>query len=337
MRELPPFGKLHEGRDEPILDPDIPIIDTHHHLFNRPQLRFLLDEFLEQANLGHKIVATVYMETLSMARPDGPEVLRPIGEIEFANGMAAICASGTYGDCRVAAGIVGNADMRLGDRVAETLDAAMAVAPGRFRGIRQVAMEHPDPAVMRYMTNLPPAGLLRHPNLRPALRQLAQRGLSFDTAVFHTQLPELGAVAAENPDNVFVLNHAGMAFLMGLDPSARAEAFGEWRANMRSIARNSNVYCKIGGLGMSYWGFGFMERPDVIGFRELAEAWQPFVEVAMEAFGAERCMAESNFPNDGRSCGWVPLWNGLKYAVRGCSQGEKEALFSGTARRVYRI
>jgi L-fuconolactonase len=337
MRTLPPVGKIKHGCDEPIVDPGIPIIDAHHHLFDRPHLRYMLENYLEEARLGHNVVATVYMETLSMARPDGPEVLRPLGEVEFANGVAAICASGRYGPCRVGAAIVGSADLTFGDGVAVLLDRCCAAAPDRYRGIRQGAMSHPDPTVMRYMTNPPPPDLLDHPNFRAGFRHLAPRNLSFDASLFHFQIPDLIALAADHPDTVIVLNHAGMAFAMDMPEHERTEAYRGWRENIGRIARLPNVYCKIGGLGMAYWGFGLIERAEPIGSQELAAIWRPCVEAVVEAFGAERCMMESNYPNDGRACGFVPLWNALKLSVQGCSVDEKAALFHGTAAKVYRI
>jgi predicted TIM-barrel fold metal-dependent hydrolase len=335
--QVPPFDKVKEGRDEAILDPGIEIVDAHHHLFDRAHLRYMLDDYLGDANAGHRIVGTVYIETQAFARTFGPEALRPVGEVEFANGVAAMMASGVYGPCRVAAGIVGHADMTTGDRVAATLDASMAAAPERFRGIRQIAISHPNEAVLRFLTHRPPPDLLKNPAFRAAYRHLGPRGLSFDASVLHHQLPELAQLAADFPDTKIVLSHAGLATPVGTGADRRAEALRSWRANMADLARRPNVFCKVGGLGTSYWGFGFNVRSDPIGWQELAAAWRPYVEGAIEAFGAERCMMESNYPNDGRSCGFVPLWNALKSIVGGCSAGEKAALFRATAEKFYRL
>lgn len=337
MHKVPPFNKVKEGRGEPILEPDLPIIDSHHHLFDRPHLRYMLDDYLGDVNAGHNIIGTVYIETQAFARPDGPEELRPVGEVEFANGVAAIMRSGVYGPCRVAAAIVGFADMTLGDRVAATLDAGLAAAPNRFRGVRQIALAHPNPETLRFLTHKPPPDLLKSPAFRAAYRQLAPRGLSFDATVLHNQLPELAQVAKDFPDTTIVLDHLGLALAAGPGPEGRAEAFKSWRTNMQDLARNPNVFCKVGGVGTSYWGFGFNERSDAIGYQEAASAWKPYVETAIEAFGADRCMMESNYPNDGRSCGFVPLWNALKFIVKDYSADEKTALFRRTAQNVYRI
>jgi L-fuconolactonase len=329
--------QLLAGRDEPILDPDLAIIDAHHHLFDRPALRYMLDEYLADVRAGHRIVASVYVETLAFARPDGPEVLRPLGEIEFADGIGAITASGLHRDCRVCAGIVAYADLRLGDAVAELLDRALELAPERFRGVRQITLDDPSEAAYRYITNRPPRGVMQSPGFRPGFRHLGPRGLSFDAAVFHHQLPEVADLADAFPDTTIVLDHMGQAMGMETDEQGGAQVFCKWRESLRDLARRPNVVCKIGGLGLPFWGFGFESRDDPVGYLELADAWKPYVETAIEAFGTDRSMMESNFPPDARSCGFVPLWNALKHIVRDCTADEKAALFHRTAVRVYRL
>ncbi|MDF3835523.1 amidohydrolase family protein [Cupriavidus basilensis] len=330
------FRQMLVGRDEAIIEPEIPIIDAHHHLFDRPGLRYMIDEYLADARAGHRIVASVYVETLAFARTDGPEVLRPLGEIEFANGVGAMCASGRY-DCRACAAIVGHADLRLGDQVAEMLDRAMERAPERFRGVRQVTIEHPSAAPYRFIPNRPPRGVMRTPGFRPAFAHLVKRGLTFDAAVFHHQLQDVIDLADAFPNATIVLNHCGHAMAMDMDEQGRAQVFQEYRKLMIEASRRPNVYCKVGGLGMPFWGFRFEERQGPIGYLELATAWRPYVETTIEAFGAGRCMMESNYPPDGRSAGFVPLWNALKHVVRAASAADKAALFHGTAAKVYRI
>ncbi len=337
MKSPATHPQLFEGRNEPILDADLPIVDSHHHLFVRPPLRYLQDEYLADARAGHRILASVYVETLAFARPDGPEVLRPLGEVEFANGIGAIADSGVYGDCRVCAAIVGYADLRLGDAVGDLLDRALSLAPQRFRGIRQITMDLPGDAALRYITHPPPRGVLQHAQFRAGFAQVAARGLTFDAAVCHPQLGELARLADAFADTTIVLNHMGMAMALDMDAAAREAVFHDWRSGLQDIARRPNVVCKVGGLGMPFWGLGFEQRSDTIGYLELAAAWKPYVETAIEAFGAERCMMESNYPPDARSAGFVPLWNALKHIVRGASTADKAALFHDTASRVYRL
>lgn len=331
------YGQLRGGREEPILEPDIPIIDSHQHLLDRPGLRYLIDDYLADVQAGHRIVASVYVETMAFARKSGPEVLRPLGEVEFANGVGAMCESGAYGACRACAAIVGHADLRLGDRVAELLDRALELAPNRFKGVRQVTLEHPSPAPFRFISSPPPKGVMSSPGFRPAFRHLVQRGLSFDASMFHHQLPDLMALADEFPYASIVLNHCGTPMMMELDEQARNGVFLEWRKMLFDLARRPNVICKVGGLGMPFWGFRLEERTDSIGYMELAALWRPYVETTIEAFGADRCMMESNYPPDARSAGFVPLWNALKHIVTHASPDEKAALFHKTAARVYRI
>jgi predicted TIM-barrel fold metal-dependent hydrolase len=327
-----------EGRDEAIIDPDLAIIDSHIHLFHLPSLRYMLDEYLADANAGHNIIAAVYVETQSFVRPDGPEVMRAIGEVEFANGVGAMSDSGVYGSRRIGAGIVGYADLRLGDEVASYLDRALQVAPDRFRGIRQVALYHKTEAPYRYiLTNRPPKGILETPTFDDGFRHLAPRGLSFETAVIDYQLPDLAALADKFPRTTIILNHLGMPMALDMDEDGRHQVFLVWRDLIRDLSKRPNVICKLGGLGMPFSGLGFEMRSDPIGYLELATAWKPYIETAIEAFGPGRCMMESNFPPDGRSCGFVPLWNAMKHITRDYSPNEKTALFRGTAALVYRI
>ncbi len=330
-------GKRLEGRNEEIIDADMPIIDSHHHLFDRPALRYMLPEYLDDIKAGHRIVASTYIETQAFIRASEPALLRPLGEVEFANGVAAMCASGIYGECQVNAAIVGYADLRLGDAIAELLDRSLELAPERFRGVHQITIEDPSETSYRFMTHRPPAGIMASPGFRPAFGLLASRGLTFDAAVFHHQLPEISALADAFPDTTIILNHMGIAMAMDMDVQGRQRVFEEWRSLLRDLALRPNVICKVGGLGMPFWGFGFETRSDVLGYSELASAWRPYVETAIEAFGVSRCMMESNFPADGRACGFVPLWNALKHIVKACSIEDRSALFHGTAARIYRL
>lgn len=329
--------KGQEGRDEPIIDPEMPIIDAHHHLRIRPSQHYMFEDYLADIQTGHKIVASVYVESLAFAKPDGPEVLRPIGEIEFANGVGALGASGFFGRERICAAVVGYADFRLGDAIAQLFDRALQIAPDRFRGLRQVMIEHHTEAPYRYIPHRPPRGLMKTPDFDAAFRHLAPRGLTFDAAVFDHQLPEVAALADKFPDTTIVLNHMGTALAMDLGPQERIDMLREWGRALYELSRRENVYCKIGGLGVPFWGFNFESRAKTTGYLELASAWGPLVETAIEAFGPRRCMMESNFPPDAASYGYVPLWNALKHIVRAFSDEDKASLFHRTAARVYRI
>lgn len=327
-----------EGRDEPILEPDLPIIDAHHHLFDLPGNRYMADDYAADLNAGHNVVASIYCETQAFSRLNGPLHLRPLGEVEFANGVAAAHSTGVYGNARINAAIVGHANLTLGAQVGELLDRCMAAAPDRFRGIRHVTIEYPDDRPFKYvMTFKPPKGVLDHPEFAHGLAEVARRKLIYDAAIFDPSLPRIAAYADRFPDLTIVLNHMGTAIGIDMDANEKAEVFARWGADLRELARRPNVFCKVGGVGMPMWGFRFEERDDVIGYRELADTWRPYVETAIAAFGTDRCMMESNFPPDGRSCGYVPLWNAMKHITREYSASEKESLYFGNAMRVYRV
>jgi len=326
-----------DRRREEMIEPDLPIVDPHHHLVERPETgRYLLPELLADIGTGHNITATVYLEWLSMYRAAGPAELRPVGEIEFANGVAAMAASGTYGETRVCAGIVGYADLALGAAVEKVLEAMIAVGGGRFRGIRFITASHPDQAAWGSVITRP-EGLLREKRVREGFGRLAPLAISFDAWMYHTQLGELIDLARAFPETSIVLDHVGGPIGLGRYAGKRDEVFAEWSARIRELAGCPNVHIKLGGLGMRMFGFDLHTRNLPPSSEELAAAWRPYVETCIAAFGPERAMFESNFPVDKGSCGYAALWNAFKRIAAGCSAAEKQALFSGTATRFYRL
>jgi L-fuconolactonase len=323
---------------EPALEPDLPIIDPHHHFWDTPQRgRYLLPELLADIGGGHNIVATVFVECRAMYRKDGPPEMAPVGEVEFVNGLAAMSASGGYGPCRVAEGIVGHADLMLGARVREVLEAQIAVGGGRFRGIRYGVSWDGDERVGKHVSRFVPPGIVRDPKFREGLAQLAPLGLSFESWQYHPQLPDAIDLARAFPDTVFILNHVGGVLGVGPYAGRRQEILAEWRRNIAELARCPNVNVKLGGVGMTSFGFDFHERDRPPSSEELAAAWRQYIEPCIEAFGPERSMFESNFPPDKQSGGYTELWNAFKRITAGASAAEKRALYSGTAARVYRL
>jgi len=343
---------------EPILEPDLPIVDSHHHLFFRPPPgifppaeglppgpwrdfvaaetvhRYLLDEFLADANTGHNIRASVYMPSGSMCRASGPEAMKAVGEIEFANGVAAMAASKTFGDVQVCAGIVGYTDLQSGDAVQAALEAQVHAGGARFRGVRYAPMYDPDPDLIPWRVA---PHLLRDPMVRKGISCLTPLGLSLDVLLLEPQLPDLIEVARDLPEAQFILNHMGFPVGAGSYTGKREERFPIWRDNIRTLAACGNVVVKLGGLGLPYAGFKtYMSKPPASSER-IAADWKPYVEVCIEAFGVERCMFESNFHDDAATCAYPILWNAFKRIVAGASPEEKKALFFDTAKRVYRL
>jgi predicted TIM-barrel fold metal-dependent hydrolase len=321
---------------EEIIEPGLPIVDAHHHLWNRDGIPYLLPELLADLGSGHNIVATVYMECKAMYRKDATPAMRPIGEVEFANGVAAMSASGDFGPTRVLAGIVGYAELGLGSAVREVLEAQIAVGGGRFRGVRNISAWHAIPEA-RGSSASPPPDVLTRPSLRDGLRCLTALGLTFDAWMYHTQLDELTALAREVPNATLILNHVGGALGIGPYAGKRDEVFSEWSKSIRSLAQCPNVYVKLGGLGMRLFGFDVHEGALPPSSEQLAKAWRPYIETCIDAFGVERAMFESNFPVDKGSCSYQALWNAFKRICAGASASDKQALFSATATRVYRL
>jgi predicted TIM-barrel fold metal-dependent hydrolase len=323
-------------RKEEIIDPGRPIVDPHHHLWDRGGQRYLIEEMTADIASGHNVVATVYVEARSMYRAGGPEALRPVGEVEFANGAAAMSASGGYGPARVCAGIVGHANLLLGEAAREVLEAEIAAGQGRFRGIRHSSAWDGDADVAgMYATR--PKGLLLDPTFRKGFACLAPLGLSFDAWLFHPQISELTDLARAFPDTQIVLDHCGGPIGIGSYANRREEIFITWKASIREIAKCPNVVVKLGGLAMRLLGYDFHQRPKPPSSEELAVAWRPYIETCIEAFGPQRAMFESNFPPDKGQCSYQVIFNAFKRIAAQYSEAEKTALFSKTATDVYRL
>jgi len=345
---------------ETILDPDLPIVDPHHHVWMLPDAmldaldasddvdgrtiartfrmhrKYLLDELLADLGAGHNIVATVFAEAHTMYRAHGPEHLRSVGEVEFVNGFGAIADSGVFGKTRFCAGIIGSVDLRLGDAVQEVLAAHIQAGGGRYRGIRQPGAAF-DGALtgLRHVMGAP--GVLLDPALLVGARNLQALGLSLDLFVLDTQLGDSLHVARSLPETTIILNHTGGPLGIGPYAANRAEHFAAWKQGMERMAECENVVVKVGGLGMALCGFPTSALPERAGSEALANDWRPHIETAIELFGVDRCMFESNFPIDGVTASYPAIWNAFKRVVSGASHDEKLALFGRTAARIYDI
>jgi L-fuconolactonase len=323
---------------ETALEPDLPIIDPHHHFWDSPERgTYLLPDLLADIGGGHNIVSTVFLECRAMYRKDGPREMAPVGEVEFVNGIAAMSASGNYGPCRVAEAIVGGGDLTVGARMRELLEAEMAVSGGRLRGIRHGVAWDGSQAVGRFASRVVPPRLVRDAKFREGFGELAKLGLSFESWQYHPQLSDAIDLARAFPDTTIILNHVGGVLGVGPYSDRRQEILAGWRKDINEFAKCPNVYVKLGGIGMTSFGFDFHERDVPPSSEDLAAAWRQYIEPCIEAFGVDRCMFESNFPPDKQSCGYTELWNAFKLITANASAAEKTALYSGTAARVYRI
>lgn len=321
---------------ETIIDPDRRIIDPHHHLWDFPGSRYMLDELLADVQSGHNVVATVFVECTAMYRATGPVELRPIGETEFVNGIAAQSASGLYGPIRIAAGIVSFADLLLGDRIDAVLESHIAHAPDRFRGIRHASAYDDHPDVENGHSN-PPKALFESGSFRAGFARLAHYGLSFDAWFYHHQVPELTALARAFPETTIIFDHFGGPLGIGPYVGKRAEIFAKWKKDVAELATCPNVMAKLGGINMTINGFDWHKRDKPATSDELVAATGDWYRVMIDSFGPARCMFESNFPMDRVSASYATHWNAFKKMAASYSESEKAALFHDTAKRVYRL
>jgi L-fuconolactonase len=348
---------LVDSLTEVVLEPELPILDSHHHLWDWPHERlarlpplehgsmdllllrlaprYLFNDLLDDLRSGHNVGATVYMECGAMYRANGPEALRCVGETEHASCVAAMAASGTYGPVRACAGIVGGIELRAGADVEDVLQSHIAAGHGRFRGVRQSAAFDEDPNVLGPLHGRAPPGLYRDVQFRCGFAVLHKLGLSFDAWLLEPQLPDLIDLARAFPQTRIILDHVGTPLGVGRYAGQLEARFDIWCENIWTLAKSGNVYVKLGGLAMPFLGWHkHMDEP-ADSSETLARQWRPYLETCIEAFGPQRCMFESNFPVDRFGASYVALWNAFKRVTAGASSEEKAALFSGTAKHVY--
>ena len=323
---------------EDILEPDLPICDPHHHFWDFrtgriPYQRYLLHELIADVDRGHNVRSTVFIEARAMYRADGPPEMKPVGEVEFAQGLAAASASGLYGKCRAAATIIGHADLKLGDRVAPVLEALQTASPNRFRGTRHIVTWDRDPHVESREVE----GVLSTSEFRAGAKALARMNLTLDTICCWPQLPEMVEFCRAVPEMTIIMNHLGGLNRTGPFAGKGAEVMAAWRGGMAELATCPNVVLKLGGHGMPRFGFDWHLRDTPIGSEELAAQIAPLMSYCIEEFGPDRCMFESNFPVDKVSFSYPVLFNAFKRFSKGYSASERAALFRDTAARAYRI
>lgn len=321
---------------EAIIEPDLPICDPHHHLWDHPNSRYLLPELLEDLHSGHNVESTVFVECAAFYRAGAEPGFEFVGETEFVGGVAAMAASGRYGGVLACEGIVGRADLSMGAAVEAVLERHVRVGGGRFRGIRHAGAWDASDAIHTSHTN-PPSDLYASAAFREGFSRLSRLGLNFEAWQYHTQLPDVIALAKAFPETLIMLDHVGGPLGIGPYEGRRDEVFAVWKQDIEALAKHPNVWVKLGGLGMPICGFGHHKMDPLPGSEVLAAAWRPYIETCIEAFGVERAMMESNFPVDRASCPYDVLWNALKRIASGASADEKARLFKGSARAFYRL
>ena len=338
-----PFG----GNDwlalttEDALEPDIPICDPHHHFWDYrteriPFQRYLLHELADDVNGGHNVRSTVFVEARSMYRPSGPEELRPVGEVEFVQGLAAASDNGLYGPCKAAAAIVGHANLNLGGNVRPVLEALQAASPNRFRGIRHSVTWDPNPELENTAAHKA-EGQMSSDNFRAGARVLADMGMTLEGWMFFPQMHELADFAKAVPNLTIILNHIGGLIREGPYAGRDDEVIDAWRKGISAAASCPNVVVKLGGIGMPRTGFDWHTRTKPIGSEELANDMKPFIDHCIDQFGPNRCMFESNFPVDKVSYSYTVMYNAFKRLTTQYSASERADMFHDVAARVYGI
>ena len=311
------------------------IVDPHHHLWDFPTGTYLLPELHQDTGAGHNVTQTVFVECGAGYRDQGPEHLRPVGEIEFVRGQAELSAEQEGAEI---AAIVGFADLTRGEAVEEVLEAQQVAGGGRFRGIRHANAWDASDQIRESHTK-PPAGLLGHSNFRAGFAKLGEMGFSFDAWMFHPQVKELVDLAASVPETPIVLDHLGGPLGIGPYAGIREEVRATLRPALEALAQHEQVVVKVGGIGMSIYGVGLNRLPEAPTSEQVAELWSEDIRHCVDTFGPERCMFESNFPVDRQGCSYTVLFNAFQRVAEeaGWSNVERAELFSGTARRFYRL
>ncbi|HTO51282.1 MAG TPA: amidohydrolase family protein [Burkholderiales bacterium] len=318
---------------EDVLEPALPIVDPHHHLWDR-EGGYLLDQLLADTGSGHNVVATVFAQCGYAYRSAGPDELKSLGETEFAAGVARE-SERRKTKTRAVAGIVGAVDLALGDKAGDVLRAHIEAGGGRFKGIRHITARHE--AFNASLLGRPPARQMADATFRKGFAQLGKLGLSFDAWLYHPQIPELTDLARAFPSIPIVLNHVGAPLGVGPYQGKRDLAFREWHQAMKGLATCPNVRVKLGGLGMAIIGFDYHKEQRPPSSERLAADWRPLMETSIELFGANRCMFESNFPVDKGMFSYPVMWNAFKRIASRASTAEKAALFHDTAASFYRL
>ena len=303
------------------------IVDPHVHFWDPTTHRYPWMESTAVNFLGdvsaikRRYVAADLLADARAAAEDGGEPIEieqvvhvdanhdPADPVEETRWLAALALEPA--SRRLPQAVVAGADLSSPE-AERVLDAHARFAS--VRGIRQILNVHADP-LYDYVGR----HYMRDATWRRNFARLARYDWSFDLQIYPSQAEEAAALARENPGVPLVLNHTGMF----VDRSSVA-GWRRWRDGLRTLAACPNVSIKLSGLAM-------------FDHRWTTESLRPCVLEAIDAFGADRAMFASNFPVDRLFARYEALWRAYAEITSGASVDEQEALFRGTARRVYRL
>lgn len=316
--------------EEEVIDPSRPIVDPHHHLWPAGgALPYGLAELHGDTSSGHNITKTVFIECGASYATDAPAHLAPVGETAF------VAAESKRDPSHLISGIIAHADLRRSD-VPAILDAHEKAGGGLFRGIRDALSRADHPEILAIPGHAP-KDLYKDADFRRGVALLGERGLTYDSWHYHYQNQEFLELARAVPGTTMVLDHFGTPLGVGPYAAQREEIFAQWKVDIADIAQCSNVVAKLGGLAMPDNGFGWHEADRPPTSDEFLTMQRRYFEHTIECFGPDRCMFESNFPVDRFSLSYTVVWNAFKKLVASFSEAEKDAMFRGTATRVYRL
>ncbi len=319
---------------EDIINTDQRILDPHHHLWDAPGMwgRYVLEDLWGDTESGHNVEKTIFIDCHSGYRTDGPDHLKPVGETEY---VAAVAAESAVADGKATiSGIVSHANMTLGEGVREVLEAHEAAGNGLFRGIRHAGPSDSTGSLMN------PGGRgcpYARDDFRLGVSVLGSMGYTYDTWHFFHQNQDFLELASAVPDTTMILDHFGTPLGVGAYEGRQDEIFEVWKEDIEAIAACPNVVAKLGGMAMPDNGFGWDKRDTPATSDEFVEAQRKYFLHTIACFGADRCMFESNYPVDKLSISYHVLWNALKKIAADFSAAEQDAMFYGTAARIYRV
>tara|TARA_B100001142_G_scaffold213228_1_gene211339 strand:+ start:1885 stop:2913 length:1029 start_codon:yes stop_codon:yes gene_type:complete len=324
---------------EEIINPELPIIDPHHHLWNgdnqlASSFPYLIDNLSEDTNSGHNIVGTIFMECAQGYYHEGEDKYKPIGETEYV--MKVIKDSKKTSNSANIIGIISFADLMLGSEVKDVLNQHILIGEGLFKGIRHAAGWDQSNEIHNSHSN-PIKNIYYDPSFRKGAEELIKLNLTFDAWHYHNQISDLSIFAKDYPELTIIHDHFGGPLGVGPYQGKKQEIFKKWKDDISQLSENKNVHSKLGGLAMPVNGWNFHKQDKPATSDQIIEMHYDYYLHAIECFGVDRCMFESNFPVDRRSISYHVLWNAFKKMVSNYSNEDKNKLFFQNAKDIYGV